>query len=149
MWLRRIRRGTPRGCRAGLASCQRGAVAVEAALVAPVLIALIMGTMEYGLLLFTYSSMQSAGREVTRQIAVNYAAAADAETLVKSRLPTWSRASTTIKITQSAPADPSTNIIAMTISVPARKATPLNFFLALGGGWTLSTEVRMKQELPL
>lgn len=149
MWLRRIRRGAPWGRRAGLASCQRGAVAVEAALVAPVLIALVMGTMEYGLLLFTYSSMQSAGREVTRQIAVNYTAAANAETLVKSRLPTWSKGSTTIQVTQSAPADPTTNVIAMTISVPAREATPLNFFLSLGGNWTLSTEVRMKQEVPL
>lgn len=149
MLLGRIAPARSRGWLAAIMGCRRGAVAIEAALVVPVLLALMLGTLEYGLLLFTYSSMQSAGRDVTRQISVNYAAAADATSLVTSRLPSWSKAATTVTVTQSAPADPTANVIDVTISVPAKNATPLNFFVTLGGDWTLSTEVQMKQEVPL
>ena len=89
-----------------LLSCRRGVVSVEAAIIFPVMIALAMGVTEFGLLIFTFSSMQTAAREVTRQLSVNYTSQAAAEAAVRDRLPTWSAGAASVSVTQSAPATP-------------------------------------------
>jgi Flp pilus assembly protein TadG len=132
-----------------LVSCRRGVVSVEAALVFPVLILLVMGAMEFGLLIFTYSAMQSATREATRQVAVNFTAAGDVADAVAARLPQWSRAAAAVAVSQSAPADPATNVIRVVVTMPAGDATPVRFFTRIGEAWDLRTEAVMKQELPL
>jgi uncharacterized membrane protein len=132
-----------------LVSCRRGVVSVEAALMFPVLILLVMGAMEFGLLIFTYSAMQSAAREATRQVAVNFATPAEVATAVAARLPQWSRDGAEVDVSESAPADPATNVIRVLVTMPAEEATPVRFFTRLGEGWSLRTEVVMKQELPL
>lgn len=132
-----------------LLSCRRGAVSVEAAIIFPVMIALAMGVTEFGLLIFTFSSMQTAAREVTRQLSVNYTTQAAAEAAVRDRLPTWSAGAAAVSVTQSAPSNPETNVIRVEVSMPASDATPVHFFVSLADDWTLRTEVAMKQELPL
>lgn len=132
-----------------LLSCRRGAVSVEAAIIFPVMIALAMGVTEFGLLIFTFSSMQTAAREVTRQLSVNFTTQAAAEEAVRDRLPTWSAGAAAVAVTQSAPADPEVNVIRVEVSMPASDATPVHFFVSLADDWTLRTEVAMKQELPL
>lgn len=42
-----------------LLSCRRGVVSVEAAVIFPAMIALVMGVMDYGLLIFTFAIRQS------------------------------------------------------------------------------------------
>lgn len=132
-----------------LLSCRRGAVSVEAAIIFPVMIALAMGVTEFGLMIFTFSSMQTAAREVTRQLSVNFTTQAAAEAAVRDRLPGWSAAAATVVVAQSAPANPEANVIRVEVSMPASEATPVTFFTNMAEDWTLRTEVTMKQELPL
>lgn len=124
-----------------------GVVAAEFAIVSPVLLGLLFGTIEYGLALFSYSSMQTAARDVARQVAVNSLSFAGAPAELKSRLPAWMRNQATITLTQTTPANPATNVYTATVSVPMASATPLNFFTTMSSG-SLRTEVEMKQELP-
>ncbi len=132
-----------------LLSCRRGVVSVEAAIIFPVMIALAMGVMEFGLMIFTFSSMQTAAREVTRQMSVNFTSQAAAEAAVRGRLPNWSAEAASVAVTQSAAADPTLNVIRVEVTMPASDATPVHFFTSLADDWTLRTEVVMKQELPL
>jgi hypothetical protein len=132
-----------------LASCRRGAVSVEAAVLFPVLITLVMGTVEFGMLIFTYSAMQTATREVTRQVAVNFANAASAEELVAERLPGWAAGGVDVSVNQSAPGTPESNVITLTATMPIDSATPVRLLTLLSEDWDLRSVVAMKQELPL
>jgi Flp pilus assembly protein TadG len=134
---------------ARLASCRSGVVSVEAALLFPVLIALVMGVMEFGLLIFTYSAMQSATREASRQVAVNFATPDEVPEVIAQRMPGWTRGATEIDVAESNPGDPENNVITVTVTMPAGEATPVPFFTAMADAWDLRTEVVMKQELPL
>lgn len=124
-----------------------GSVAVEFALVTPVLMGLLFGTIEYGLSLFAYSSMQTAARDVTRQVAVNTVASGSAVAEIRSRLPGWMRANATITVSQSAPGNAATNVFTTVVSVPLSQASPLTFYTKTTTS-LMRTEVRMKQELP-
>jgi len=132
-----------------LLSCRRGVVSVEAAIVFPVLIALALGMMEFGLMIFTFSSMQTAAREVTRQLSVNFTTQAAAEAAVRARLPAWSADAADVVVAQTAPGSPEINVISVEVTMPATEATPVTFFTNMADAWTLRTEVIMKQELPL
>lgn len=124
-----------------------GSVAVEFALVTPILMGLLFGTIEYGLSLFTYSSMQTAARDVTRQMAVNTVASTAAVAEIRSRLPGWMRTNATITVSQSAAGNAATNVYTTVVSVPMSKASPINFYTSATSG-TMRTEIKMKQELP-
>ncbi len=126
-------------------SCRRGVVSVEAALVFPVLILLVMGTMEFGMVIFTYSAMQSATREATRQVAVNFATAAEVTDEVEGRLPQWGAAAAEVLVTQSAPGNPEGNVTTVLVTLPASEATPVRFFTRFSDDWDLRTQVVMKQ----
>ena len=133
----------------GLLRCRRGVVSVEAAILLPVFLMVLVGAMEFGLMIFTYSALQTAVRDATRQIAVNFADPADVETAVAGALPLWSRDRLVVAVEQSAPADPATNVITVRASVPAEHATPVRLFSRATGEWSLQSAVAMKQELPL
>ncbi|WP_353083122.1 TadE/TadG family type IV pilus assembly protein [Tessaracoccus lapidicaptus] len=62
---------------------ERAAAAVEFALVAPVLIALLLGTIEFGFLIFLSSAASGAAREGARAAAIS-GQVADAVTVAKS-----------------------------------------------------------------
>ena len=131
------------------ASCRRGASAVEAALVFPILIALLLGTIEFSFVLYTNNALQTATREVARQLAVNYLLEPAVADEVAGRLPPWVGDGAAVTVTQSAPADPATNLMTVAVTLPVADATPINLFNHMVGGMTLNTSVTMKQELPL
>lgn len=122
-------------------------MAVEFALVLPALMSLMYGTIEFGTMLYAYSSMQTAARDVTRQVAVNAITMASGPAEIKSRLPSWMQNAATAVIVQTAPANPATNVYTTTVEVDASKATPIAFFTK-ATSTKLRTEVEMKQELP-
>jgi Flp pilus assembly protein TadG len=132
-----------------LVSFRRGSVSVEAAVLFPVLITLVMGTIEFGMLIFTYSAMQTAAREVTRQVAVNFADAASAQDLIAERLPGWAADGARVTVNQSAPANPESNVITLTVTMPVESATPIRLLTLMSEDWDLRSQVAMKQELPL
>jgi Flp pilus assembly protein TadG len=141
----RLRAVWPRIKERNLGCDERGATAVEFALIAPVLIALTMGIIEFGLMLYTQASAASAARDVTRRIATNRLTVANASTTVVQQLPPWVQPNATVTVTQTTPGTASTNQIAVRVSFPANKATPTNSLNALYGTITLVSR-RMQQE---
>jgi Flp pilus assembly protein TadG len=126
---------------------RKGAAAAEFALVLPAMMGLLFGTFEYGIAFFSFSAMQSAARDVTRQVAVNTMLAGGAEAAIRARLPTWARDNATVTVLQSAPANPAANVYTVRIAMPMSAATPIQFFSRVANP-TLRTELRMKQEMP-
>lgn len=53
-----------------IARDERGSPAVEFAMIAPVLILLILGTVQFGFAFFTYNEMMNGAREGARRLAV-------------------------------------------------------------------------------
>ena len=123
-----------------------GATAVEFALIAPVLIALTMSIIEFGLIIFTYTTAGSASRDVARRIATGRIAASAASTTLTPQLPAWVRSYATVAVAQTTPATPSTNIITVNVSFPALRATPTSFLSFAYGSLTLQTATTMQQE---
>ena len=70
---------------------QRGASAVEFALVAPLLIGLLLGIIQYGSLFLLQTRMNDAARDTARRLAVgDLATETEAEEYAVSRLADWS-----------------------------------------------------------
>lgn len=131
----------------GLLRNRKGAAAVEFALVLPVFISMMFGSLEFSVLLYSYSSMQTAARDAVRQVSVNSLTPTEAKARIPAEVPSWMSGDVTVAITQTKPSDPTTNIIQVNVSVPAYKASPITFFTR-GTDWILSTQAEMKQELP-
>lgn len=131
------------------ARCRRAAVAVEAALIFPILFTLIFAALEISVVFTTFGAMQSAGRDITRQVSVNAMGPQAAAAEIRARLPGWARAAADVSVSQTTPGTPETNQIDITIAVPAVSASPFGAFTRLASGWTLTTVVSMKQEMPL
>ena len=123
-----------------------GATAVEFALVAPVLVALTMSIIEFGLIIFTYTTAGNASRDVARRIATGRIAASAASTTLTPQLPAWVRSYATVAVAQTTPSTPSTNIITVNVSFPALRATPTSFLSFAYGSLTLQTATTMQQE---
>ena len=70
-------------------SCQRGAPAVEFVLVAPVLIILLTGIVQLGLMFFVQHSMVSVSQETVRLVAVGELTTAEGETYANDHLISW------------------------------------------------------------
>lgn len=127
-----------------------GASAVEFAIIMPVFALIIMGIIEFGMLLYAQNSAQNAARNVVRQIAVNRVAANDsaAQSAVGPQLASWIVGSATVHVTQTTPGKPETNIIKLSVSFPANAATGVNFFSSLFAGRSINASVSMSQETP-
>jgi Flp pilus assembly protein TadG len=123
-----------------------GATAVEFALVAPVLVALTMSIIEFGLIIFTYTTAGNASRDVARRIATGRIAASAASTTLTPQLPAWVRSYATVAVAQTTPSTPATNIITVNVSFPALRATPTSFLSFAYGSLTLQTATTMQQE---
>ena len=123
-----------------------GATAVEFALIAPVLVALTMSIIEFGLIIFTYTTAGNASRDVARRIATGRIAASAASTTLTPQLPAWVRSYATVAVAQTTPSTPSTNIITVNVSFPALRATPTSFLSFAYGSLTLQTATTMQQE---
>jgi Flp pilus assembly protein TadG len=130
-----------------LARDRKGVVAAEFGLVMPLFISMFMGMVEYSFVYFTYGSMQSATRDVARQLAVNTMTTTQATTEVKERMPAWARNAVTVLVTSTTPANPATNVITVRVDVPIGDSSPLSFFTKTQTG-AISSSIEMKQELP-
>ena len=132
-----------------LVACRRGAVSLEAAILWPVMIALLLGVIEFALMFFTYGAMQTAAREVARQLAVNFTSPAQAAELIGARMPQWTGGASVIEVTQTNPGDAAANVIRVSVTLPAAEATPVRFFIRAVDPFDLRAEVVMKQEILL
>ncbi len=119
-----------------------GVAAVELALLLPILTAMIFGTFQYGVLLFTYNVMLNTARDGARSLAVGASTEAQVVTAAKTKLPTWVPEASWA-IVASDVTTTGTNQVKTTITVPSNKATFLSFVPMPA---TLSVNVVMLKE---
>jgi Flp pilus assembly protein TadG len=123
-----------------------GASAVEFALVFPVLAALVLGGIEFGLVIYSQNAIQSVSRDVARKLAVNFYDSNTARSEIRDHLPSWIKNKSQVLISNSAPNDPPNNVITVDVTVAAKDAGVLNLYTKMLGNWTISSSVAMKQE---
>jgi Flp pilus assembly protein TadG len=126
-----LRRLTP------IARDERGAAAVEFALVLPILVVLAFGIIDFGRLLYTYNNLTSAVREGARFAAVQTEANVDDVALVQGRVSDYiasfggdSVATSQIEVTLDA-SPPATRFI--TVRIDAYEFVPITPIAALIG----------------
>jgi Flp pilus assembly pilin Flp len=105
---------------------RHGSAAAEMALLLPLMTMMICGTMQYGVLMFTYNSMLNTARNGARALAVGSASESDVVTTAKANLPGWVPAADWT-ITPQDSRTTGTNQVITEISVPTDKATVLPF----------------------
>ncbi|MGH1571313.1 TadE/TadG family type IV pilus assembly protein [Methylobacterium sp. P31] len=123
-----------------------GSSAVEFALLLPILVTIIFGIIEFGLIIFTLNTAQSAARDATRQLATNRITASQAQSVVLQQLPRWVAAGTSVSVSQTNPTNPSSNQFTTDVSFAARAATPTNLLAWAYGNTILHAKVSMQQE---
>ncbi len=94
------------------------------ALLLPLMSMMICGTMQYGVLMFTYNSMLNTARNGARALAVGSASESDVVTTAKANLPGWVAAADWT-ITPEDTTTTGTNQVVTEISVKSEKATIL------------------------
>lgn len=125
---------------------ERGASAVEFALVIPVLLTLVLGIVEFGMIVYTYNASTHAARLVARQLATNRITTAQASDTAKANLPNWVKTSATVTVNQSNAANPNANDFTVDIKIPASAAAPSHFLLFAYSSLTINPVVTMQQE---
>jgi Flp pilus assembly protein TadG len=125
---------------------RRGATAAEFAIVMPVFFTLLLGTLEFGVVLYSYSAMQMAAGTIARRVAVNSLAPNAGSTIVSQLVPAWALPHVTLLVTQSNHADPATNVIRVRVTGRSDQITIVPMLTRMVP-WTLVADVSAKQEL--
>ncbi len=123
-----------------------GVSATEFAIAAPVLFTLLLGGVEFALVIHTKNSMQSAVRDTARQLSVHTLSMADAPNYLCSFVPSWVQDNCKVEITHTAPNNPTSNVITVSADVPASKASIIGFVLPVIGDFSLNSVVAMQEE---
>ncbi len=112
----------------------------------PLLFTLLLGTLEFGVLLYSYSAMQTAATTVARGIAVNTLAPSGGATIVSQIVPAWALPNVSLLVTQTNTVDPAANVIRVRITGRSDQITIVPMLTRLVP-WTLVADVSTKQEL--
>ena len=121
----------------------RGAVAVEFALILPVLITILFGIIQFGLVMFTQQMMVYAAREAARSYAVGTSTAAQAQTLAEGLLPATS-SNYTVTITEPDTSAGETDVTVL-ISTPMSDAAIVNVLGSVMSG-NIQAQIVMRVE---
>ena len=126
---------------------ERGATAVEFALIAPILLVMFSGIVEGSVLLHTWGNMQNLGRQAARSAAIGEFNKTQAETLVKNRMQaSGGGPNVTATVTFVKGAQLTDNAVVVEIIMPAAelsKVLPFGFFRTIN----LTSTSRMHWEL--
>ena len=98
-----------------------GAALAEFALVLPVLMVLVVGTIEAGLLFQLKNSMTFNTRSVTRDIALGNLSGLEGSTLLQSRLQQYANLAYQITIIEPDPDDPTSTDVVVTVTLPQQQ----------------------------
>ncbi len=121
---------------------EHGASAVEFALVAPLLIGLLLGIIQYGSLFLLQTRMNDTARDTVRRLAVgDLATEAEAEEYAVARLADWSA---TFAATARLP-DPGEHDVSVAITVPMAEAALIHL-VGFGMDGQLTAEFHMLKE---
>lgn len=119
----------------------------EFALLTPLMSMLLLGTVEFGSAIYTYSAMQMGTAVAARRVAVNLATPAEARAAGLQIVPGWARPHVSAAITQSNSLDPGANIIRVRMVASSDQIGVLALMSRLVP-MTLTAETTVKQELP-
>jgi Flp pilus assembly protein TadG len=123
----------------------RGAAAVEFALILPLLLLFLFGVVQFGFLFSVYNTMTHAAREGARGMAVEQLNEADGELLTRARLSVYGGLPFTV-VTDAPDPSVSTDLdVTVAVSVPMADAMFVDV-LGLADGQTISTQVVMRRE---
>ena len=141
------RTGRLRGLRARLRQSlrdNRGVAAVEFAFVLPIIILLLAGVIQFGMLLFLQNHMTNVARETSRRVAVGELTKDEAKSEAECDLVNWG-ISYDVDVTVPDGSDPDDKDIIVTISAPMSEASLIDILGIFGEG-KLQTAVTMRQE---
>lgn len=130
----------------GVGANRRGSAAAEFAMVVPLLVSMVFGILEYGLVFYGYSAVQTAANQTARNIAVNIGNISTAEADLNAKLPPWIGPSV-VTVQKTNLADPTKSMVVITAETEASDATPIKIFTSLIP-MTMTTSVSVKAELP-
>jgi hypothetical protein len=108
----------------------RGAIALEFALVMPILLLFLLGIVQFGSAFFMQNNMLNTARELARRLATEQVTIQDAERWAIDRLPAISR-NYRVGVTPPDPNNPDGNFFRVIINVPIADAVivdPLGLF---------------------
>ena len=108
----------------------RGAIAVEFALIMPILLLFLLGIVQFGSAFFMQNNMLNTARELARRLATEQITVQDAERWAIDRLPTLST-NYRVDVTAPDPGDPDANFFRVVINTPLADAVivdPLGMF---------------------
>ena len=123
----------------------RGATAVEFALILPLLLLFLFGVVQFGFLFSVYNTMVHAAREGARGMAVEQMNEADGQTLTRARLSAYSGLPFTVVTDAPDPTVPTDLDVTVAVSVPMADAMFVDV-LGLAQGRNISTQVVMRRE---
>lgn len=123
-----------------------GNAAVEFALILPVLLALVFGCLEFGMIAYTYNATGSVARDAARQLAINQLTPEQVDGYVRKKLPRWVRDEAQLNVSQSDEDDPTSNRFTLDVTFPATSATPSHFMSFAYKTLTVDVRVTMQQE---
>jgi Flp pilus assembly protein TadG len=124
---------------------QKGVSAIEFGLIGPVFIAIVMGGIEFGSIMYTHAAVEFVTNDVARQLATNRITQTQAQSAIPTRLPRWAQSAATVTVTASS-ATPTSNLYTITTSVPLANATPSTFFAAIYASRSMKITATMQQE---
>ncbi len=121
-----------------------GIAAVEFAVIAPVMITLLAGILQFGFALFIESHMAGVARDTARRFAVGASSQEEAAQFAQDSLLNWG-VTYTVTVTPPDPSDPSDIDVNVLISLP-RSSVAIIDMLGLFQSGTLTTSVTMLEE---
>ncbi len=123
---------------------ETGVAAVEFAIILPVLVLMLTGIIQFGMLFFVQNQMTNVARETSRRIVVGQLTTAAASQYARDSL-VFSGANFTVAVTEPDPANPNDKDITVDIRVPISQISLVDIAGLFQSG-TLRASVTMRQE---
>lgn len=121
-----------------------GAAAVEFAMILPVLLLILFGIVQFGLLFSVQNQMINAAREAARAMAVEGATETEGENLANALLAAYGDMNFTVNAIDADPSNGNPNV-SVTVQIPATDAVMVDFLGVLDGK-NITQQIVMRQE---
>lgn len=98
-------------------------MAFEFALLVPIILVFLFGSLQYGTMLYTYNLMLNSARSSARGLAIGTLTADEAQTRIADTMPPWVKAD---KV-QAVATDVGANSVQLVVTVPSSAASVVSF----------------------